>query len=259
MNNQVPSTLLFFLAEELKTTYQVIQGSNYSQIICSDLIFNILYYTKEVPLLDAPKKKIIHINAQQFLRDGSKILNRLKVLAGKATRIYARQTVLTRIDKQLAIDFLIENHLQIPLKGKYRYGLYHQGDLVSVAIFSGGRRMKNKGENHRSFELLRFCHKSSLLVVGGLSKLLKGLISDFKPDDIMTYVDMDWSQNSSLKTIGFIQEAQNPPQRFWIDQQKQYTVSQKDDLERLKLIYPNGYLIENQGSIKLVLYVDDIL
>jgi len=256
MDNQVPDSLLSFLKEELMTAYHIIEDVNYSKIICSNLTFDILYYIHQVPLLDEPSKKIIHINAQQFRRDSDKILHRLKVVAGKATRIYARQTVRARVDKKFATEFQIENHLQIPLPGKYRYGLFYQGELVSLAVFSGGRTMKNKGENHRSFELLRFCHKSSLLVVGGLSKLIKAFIADFKPNDIMTYVDMDWSQDSSLKTIGFKIEGQNPPQNFWIDQHKQYTVLQPLDLEKIKLEHPTGYLIQNQGSIKLVLYVD---
>src|SRR5690606_32184025 len=111
MNNQVPNALKLFLENELKTTYQVIQGNSYSRIICPNLNFDVLYYTEQVPLLDESIKKIIHINAEQFLRDSPKILNRLRVMAGKAIKIYARQTVLTRIDKQLAMEFQIENHL----------------------------------------------------------------------------------------------------------------------------------------------------
>ncbi|ULT28536.1 hypothetical protein KUH03_19615 [Sphingobacterium sp. E70] len=87
--------------------------------------------------------------------------------------------------------FLVEHHLQTALPGKYRYGLYEQGELVSIAVFSGGRRMNDKNEEYRSFELLRFCNKSGYNVIGGLSKLITAFAKDFHPGDIMTYTDRD--------------------------------------------------------------------
>lgn len=203
------------------------------------------------PVLDQAKKTV-YLNVHQFVAQQDKVINRLKVMAGMAKKIYARDTVLARVDKKVALDFQEEHHLQISLPGKYRYGLFHQGELVSLAVFSGGRKMLDKPSDYRSFELLRFCHKADFLVLGGISKLLKGFIADFKPGDIMTYSDKDWSQDSSLTVIGFQKIAEKPPQQFWVSGSRQVPFHDFAELEQIKLAYPDGYLFSNSGSIKLV-------
>jgi len=203
------------------------------------------------PILDQGKKTV-YLNVHQFVAQQDKVINRLKVMAGMAKKIYARDTVLARVDKKVSLEFQEEHHLQIPLPGKYRYGLFHQGELVSLAVFSGGRKMLDKPSDYRSFELLRFCHKADFLVLGGISKLLKGFIADFKPGDIMTYCDKDWSQDSSLAVIGFRKIAEKPAQQFWISGGKQFPIDDLEKLEQFKLAYPDGYLFSNSGSIKLV-------
>lgn len=226
------------------------------QLLSESLPFDLYlgtYSNRE--LSNTSKKPHIWINPEQFKREETKLLNRLLVLAGKAKKVFARQTVLARIDKKVAMGFQKEHHLQVPLPGKYRYGLFWNGELVSVAIFSGSRRMRNRGEDYRSFELLRFCHKGDLLVIGGLSKLLKGFTTDFRPNDIMTYVDMDWSQSSSLEVVGFKELDRRAGQEYWITEEQQYLIADEDTREELQRAYPEGYLHGNTGSIKLLLVV----
>lgn len=189
---------------------------------------------------------VIHIDYDQLCSAPEKIINRLKGQHGLGKRVYARATVVARIDKRVALAFQEEHHLQSALPGKYRYGLFYQGDLVSVAIFSGGRIMRQERLGYRSFELIRFCHKSDTLIVGGLSKLLKAFIKDFSPQDIMTYADRDWSHNhSSLQTIGFEIIKVVAPQRFAIVGKQRFSVTTEEQQV--------DYYIENKGSLKLKL------
>lgn len=207
----------------------------------------IVLYLPHTPRIEVDSSiSNIHIDYDQLMSAELKIIKRLRALQGFGIRIYARSTVVARIDKRIAMDFQEEHHLQVALPGKYRYGLFYQGELVSVAIFSGGRIMRLLGPDYRSFELIRFCHKGDILVVGGLSKLLKAFIKDFAPQDIMTYADRDWSQdNSSLQTIGFKPIALLPPQRFAvIGGQRYHPVDDKDQVD---------YYVENKGSLKLKL------
>jgi len=168
--------------------------------------------TERIPYADG---RVFHMDAEQLAEHRHKILARLAALLGKGKAIHGRQTVVARIDKKMALSFQQEHHLQVALPGKYRYGLFREGELVSVAVFSGGRRMNGRPDGYRSFELLRFCHKSGFRVVGGLSKLIQAFARDFHPGDIMTYVDKDWSQDSSLQAIGFSAVGEIPPQRLW--------------------------------------------
>lgn len=197
--------------------------------------------------------RTFHLDQDQILQNRQKLVSRLLSLLGKGQVIYARQTVVARLEKRVTLSFLEENHLQMAIPGKYRYGLYHQGELVSIAVFSGGRRMREHGENHRSFELLRFCHKAGYRVVGALSKLLKSFTMDFHPNDIMTYVDRDWAQESNLCTLGFQERGQTAPQAFFIVGQQRHYIENMEHLAKLQQTYPSGYLSHNHGSTKLVL------
>lgn len=213
----------------------------------------IIYLAQNSKRIHFSAIKTFHIDQDQILRDSHKVIPRLFSLLGKGHIIYARQTVAARIEKHISLAFLDENHLQIAIPGKYRYGLYHQGELVSIAIFGGGRRMHEQKQSYRSFELLRFCHKAGYRVVGGLSKLIKSFVVDFHPADIMTYVDRDWSQDSNLRTLGFQEKGQTAPQAFWIVGTGRHYVRNAEHLDKLKQAHPTGYLVHNNGSIKLVL------
>src|SRR5690606_11839045 len=96
--------------------------------------------------------RCIHIDEDLWITYPDLLVNRIAALAGKAQRIHARNTVVARIEKPVAMAFQQEHHLQVALPGKYRYGLFQDGELVAAAVFSGGRRMDNKPEDYRSFE-----------------------------------------------------------------------------------------------------------
>ena len=229
------------------------------------LPFQILYYSLE-PYRNRIETTVgmrsIHVDEDQWVLQPALLLNRLAALAGYAKRVYARDTVAARIDKQTAIAFLKDHHLQVPLAGKFRFGLFHNGEMVATAIFSGGRRMRNKPEDYRSFELLRFCHKQGVHVVGGFSKLINAFRHVFNPGDIMTYADKDWTDGNSYQQVGFIKAGETAPQLFWIDH---HTFVRYHD-RSLSAIVKDGTAtprqdaglvpIYNSGSIKMVRLFD---
>ncbi len=230
-----------------------------------------LLSAEEVPLrivyyLCAPGKHLvvsddvryIHVDEDVWITKPELLLQRIASLAGRAARIHARETVVARIDKPVAMAFQHDHHLQVALPGKYRYGLFHEGELVAVAVFSGGRKMDGKPEAYRSYELLRFCHKQGVQVVGGFSKLLDAFQQEFNPGDIMTYADKDWSDGSTYRKVGFAIVNETAPQLFWIDRStmKRYHNSSlpTELMEKTpQELQGLGYVpIYNSGSIKLV-------
>jgi hypothetical protein len=202
--------------------------------------------------------RVIHIDEDLWITKPVLLLNRIAALAGMAQRIHARDTVVARIEKPVALAFQQEHHLQVALPGKYRYGLFHEGDLVAIAVFSGGRRMNSKPTDYRSFELLRFCHKQGLHVVGGFSKLLDAFEQDFAPGDIMTYADKDWSDGSSYRKTGFTIVSEIDPQVFWVDKStmnRYYESTLPEEIveKTIEGRAQSGYTpVYNSGSIKLV-------
>lgn len=203
-------------------------------------------------------RSLVHIWEDQWLLQPESVISRMAARLGACKGIHGRETVLERVDAGAALQFLKENHLLVPLKGKYRFGLFYKGELLSLAVFSGARQMKAKGDGYRSFELLRFCHLRMHLVQGGLSKLLAGFRRAFRPSDIMTYVDLDWSEGNAFRRMGFIPAGKRDPQEFWVHPRERiryYPRRLPFPLEQAsprQLHEANYFRIYNCGSLKLI-------
>jgi hypothetical protein len=113
-------------------------------------------------------------------------------------RLYARKCELKEISSSEAKEFLEENHRQGSCPAKHRYGLYYNGDLVSIMTF-GKSRFSNKYE----YELLRLCTKVNTSVVGGASKMFKQFIKDVEPKSIGSYSDMSMNNGGIYDKLGF--------------------------------------------------------
>lgn len=146
-----------------------------------------------------------------------KVQSKLRSLLQKTIKIHGRSTKIVSIDNAVLTLFLKENHLNVPLKAKYKYGLMHDEELVAVMSFSKGRPMPRRGTMYQSFELLRYCSLLNITVVGGFGKLLNHFIKRVKPDDVMTYIDADWSGGESLSRFGFVCQGKTAPQQFLLD------------------------------------------
>jgi hypothetical protein len=201
----------------------------------------------------------------QWRNSRSIVKSRLKALLGISVRIPARLTYTSRIDKAITEKFLSKNHLQGNVASKYRYGLFlpvryfrilpdyfipekEDADLlVAVATYSNAKIFHRNGTIHRSCELIRFANHCETTVVGGINKLLKAFISDFQPNDIMTYADLEWSDGTSYERIGFEYISQRPPVSFVVDTEKHIRFPHMADM-----LSPMQISILNAGSKKFV-------
>jgi hypothetical protein len=177
------------------------------------------------------------------------VKSRVLALLGTSQRIPGRLTKVRRIDKKTASTFLESNHLQGSVLTKTQYGLYLQQRyfrvlrpdfqvernvdemLVAVATFSHPRTFLLTGKSFRSFEMVRFANLLNTTVVGGLDKLLKAFQNDFKPGDIMTYADLEWSGGAGYGRLGFEKISDTGPFRFFLDPLKLERISIKRENE----------------------------
>ena len=157
----------------------------------------------------------------------SRLLAHLRIF----TQIYARNCEVRKIDKSTAAEFLNENHSYGDAKCRYRYGLYLKrhtghnagsmeitsGTLVAVATFSNARKWIKGDKTIRSYEWTRYASLPGIRLSGGMGRLLKVFIEDVKPDDIMTYADLEWSEGKVYETLGFVLEGVKEPVMFAID------------------------------------------
>ena len=142
--------------------------------------------------------QLIHVFEDEWDYKQEIVKSRLKGLLGLNNRIYARKTECRTIDFKIAKEFLEDNHIQGSCVSAYNYGLFYNGELVSVMTF-GKSRFKD-GE----FELLRFANKLYMNVIGGASKLFSHFIKDHSEiEKVVSYADRRWSKGNLYEKLGF--------------------------------------------------------
>lgn len=198
-------------------------------------------------LQDLYKKKgvrLIHLWEDVWLTRSKQVLARISSLLGLNKRIHGRKTKILKITKPIADIFLDENHIQKSVSSRYKIGLFEKDDLVAVATFSALRKM-NHTENYKSAELIRFAVKAGFSVTGGLSKLISFFNIQYKPNDLMTYADRDWSAGEAYLKLGFVQTDILQPQYFSNDENLDRTLIKDDHI--------SNNLVFNTGSLKYIL------
>lgn len=180
------------------------------------------------------------------------VLSIIASILGKNKTIFARNCQVKKVDKAIAEDFLNENHLLGYLNAYYKYALFFDNEIVAMATFSKGRKMNRLSSEKRGFELISFCCKKNISVVGGLSKLLKAFITDLQPGDVMTYVDKDWSEGKAYLKIGFKLNSETPPQSFLFNTKTLAKQKVSTDFELENTLDKDTILVKNSGNLKLV-------
>ena len=168
------------------------------------------------------------IMEDRWRSQGAMMQKRLLAHLETFAQIYARNCEVRKIDKLTAAEFLKANHSYGDAACRYRYGLYLKrhtghnaglvdipaGSLVAVATFSNARKWTKGEKTIRSYEWTRYASLPGVRLSGGMGKLLKAFIQDVKPDDIMTYSDLEWSEGGVYEQLGFTLEGQKSPVTF---------------------------------------------
>ena len=115
-------------------------------------------------------------------------------------RIYARQCIIKEISTKECNEFLDKYHLQGKTNSSIRFGLYYNGELVSVMTFGKGRKCLN---SNVEYELYRYCCKEGVQVIGGASKLFKHFLKEYNPKRIESFSSNDISNGNLYIQLGF--------------------------------------------------------
>ena len=167
---------------------------------------------------EAEGSSIIHLHEDTWRQRGNIVRDRLLNRVQATQRVFARKTKARPIAAEEAIAFLDEHHLWGPTNAKYAYGLFLQDELVAVATFTKRKLVKRgSGSKRRTHELLRFCARRDMRVVGGITKLLSAFKKDRDVDDLVTNIDRDWGGGAGWRAIGFETVEIMPPLPMAID------------------------------------------
>lgn len=160
-------------------------------------------------------------------------------------KIYARKCIIKEISSKECCNFLNNNHIQGHSSSSIKLGLYYNNELVSVMTFSKSRVGIGKKED--GWELVRFCNKLNIVVVGGASKLLQYFISNYNPTQIISYSCNDISDGGLYKTLRF--ERGNSTTSYWYINQNTFQRFHRFNFRKAKLKelgYDTDNLTESQ-------------
>ena len=152
-----------------------------------------------------------------WLSRKDQVLSRIFSLMGKNKKVHGRKTKIRSLTQPEADQFLDQHHLQGSVTARFRYALQTEGQVVAVALFSGKRKMTRNSPDYTSIELMRFANATGSTVQGGLSKLIKHVITTHAPNDVMSYADLDWSYGKGYSKLGFELVEQSPPAEIWLN------------------------------------------
>ena len=186
--------------------------------------------------------KNYHLNKSNYAREkGYNIINVfdwddkqkiIHILKNKSI-IYGRNTIVKLVNKEVADSFLDKYNLYNKCDESYvNLGLYYNNNLFSIMTFGKPRYNKNY-----KYELLRYC--SSEFVISGAEKLFSYFIKMYKPNKVITYIDLSKFSDNLAKKLGFSYKETIEPNINW------YNINSStlyiDTNSNNKFLIDNGY------------------
>ena len=158
---------------------------------------------------------LFHIFEDEWMFKKDIVKSMIKNMLGfTENRVYARNCEIKEVDGKTSREFLNNNHIQGYCHSAVKLGLYYNNELVSLMTFGKSRHFVGNGKHE--WELLRFCNKLNMNVVGGASRLLKHFINEYDPKEIVSYADRRWSTGSLYDKIGFEKYNESKPNYYYI-------------------------------------------
>ena len=182
----------------------------------------------------------------------------------KMKQVYARNCRILEVSTKQAEEFINKHHLQGSCEGqRVCVGLELDGELLALMTFGYPRYNKNV-----AWEILRLCYLTGVTVVGGASKLLNYFIESRKPDNIISYCNLDYFTGKVYEKLKF-KSIDGPTETFrWRKGDKWLSDSQvrKYGVDKLigthfgkgtnneKILISEGWTIEHYQTIQTFLW-----
>lgn len=134
---------------------------------------------------------LIHIFEDEWLDKKEICVNKLIHLLGKNTnkKIYGRQTIVKKVNKEESTIFLNKNHIQgCPLQLTVSYGTYYKDELVGIMSFI-------KQETH--WVLSRFTTNIKYRCIGISNKIFNHFLNEHNNPKVVSFADRRWTVNET--------------------------------------------------------------
>jgi len=151
-------------------------------------------------------------------------------------KIYARKCESRKITEDekesgLVKNFCNLNHIQGFASSPISYGLFHEGELVSLLTFTTPRYAPHLYQ----YELSRFCSKTNHNVIGGATKLFKRFKEDYNPESIISYSNLRYGHGGVYQTLGFKLDGYSQANYFYYKRDNLTTLYSRVNFQKHKL------------------------
>jgi hef len=206
--------------------------------------------------------RLIHIFEYEVDTNKKKIENFIKnIICNNKEVIYARETQVSIIDRDLKRDFLNKYHLQCDSNSTINIGIFFKNEIIGVLTLGYPRN-----NNEYQYEIHRLCWKDGINVVGGAEKAYKFFIRKYNPTSVMTYSDISKFTGNVYLRLGFKTLYLTEPGYHWVHHYNGSVLSRTQTQKHKLLNIGYGrlgnteneimknlgyYKIYNSGNIKL--------
>jgi hypothetical protein len=139
------------------------------------------------------------------------VFSMIKNKLGLSKRIFSRKTMIREITSKEYRDFTDNNHIKGYCAASIKLGAFYNEELVSVISLSSSRFDRDE-----SFEIIRFCSQLNTSIVGGFSKFLNYVFSQYSHiNKISSFVDLHHGNGDSYRRVGFESKGVTEPNYFY--------------------------------------------
>ena len=175
------------------------------------------YHLEKTNMCEDKGIKLFHIYEDDWLDKQNIVKSMVLNFIGKSTKLIARKCEIKEIiDNNIVKDFLINNHNQGFVGSSVKLGLFFNNELISLMTFGKIRKSMSKYPIEYSYEILRFCNKININVIGAENKLFNYFIKSYKPKEIIGYADMSWNIDNLYEKLNFNFIKKIPPKYYYI-------------------------------------------
>ena len=141
--------------------------------------------------------QLIHLFSDQWKKKRCAVETMFLAKLGLNNRIFARKCLIQEVSVHDKNTFLQQYHIQGEDKSKFAFGLYFDDEPVAIMTFRSPRY-----NSQYDWELMRFCCKKGITVVGGFSKLLQHFRKNHS-GSIVSYADRTYSNGDVYRKNNF--------------------------------------------------------
>ena len=198
------------------------------------------YHLDKTLMCSEKNIQLIHIFENEWSDKQEIVKSIISNLLNVSERIYARKCFIQEVSKRDAKLFLECNHLQGYSPSTLNVALFYNDEIVSLMTFG-----KSRYDKKVEWEMIRFCNKLNLSVVGGASRLFKEGLKILK-GSIISYSDRRYFNGELYRQLGFYKIKNSTPNYFYFNEERKLKSRQTFQKHKLKglLEYFNPELTE---------------